>query len=79
MVYKIKRFLIVSLFFCISFISFGDDPAPPPPPECPTPYSPPVGSPIEDGVAVIVGLALFYGAFKLEQVRKKLKETKNTV
>jgi len=79
MVYKIKRFLIIILFFSISFISFGDDPAPPPPPECPTTNSPPVGSPIEDGVSVILGLGLFYGAFKLQQVRKKIKETKNII
>jgi hypothetical protein len=79
MVYKIKRFLFVILFFSISFISFGDDPVPPPPPECPTVNSPPVGTPIEDGVAVIIGLALFYGAFKLNQARGKLKETENKI
>lgn len=78
MVYKIKRYLMIIVFFCISFISFGDDPAPPPPPDCPTGGSP-VGSPIEDGVAVVIGLALFYGAFKLQHVRKKLKETKDIV
>jgi len=80
MFYKIKRFLIVLLFFSISFISFGEDPAaPPPPPPCPGGLDPPVGTPIEDGVPVILGLALFYGAFKLQQARRKLKETENKV
>jgi hypothetical protein len=76
---SIKRFLFIILFLSISFISFGDDPVPPPPPECPPINSPPVGSPIEDGVAVILGLALFYGAFELYQTRRKFKEAENKV
>jgi hypothetical protein len=75
MIYRIKRLLIILFFFGISFISFGDDPVPPPPPECPVPGNPPVGSPIEDGVPVVIGLALIYGAFKLQQARRKLKES----
>jgi hypothetical protein len=78
MSYKIKRFLIIILFFGISFVSFGADPPPPDPPPCPTSGDPHfVGSPIEDGVPVIIGLALIYGAFKLQQARRKLKETEN--
>jgi hypothetical protein len=78
MIYKIKRFLTVLLFSSISFISFGVDPGPPPPPPCPPTGDPNVvGSPIEDGISVILGLALFYGAFKLQQARRKLKETEN--
>jgi hypothetical protein len=76
MVYKLKRFLIVLFFSSISFISFGVDPGPPPPPPCPG-GNEVVGSPIEDGVSVILGLALFYGAYKLHQARRKLKETEN--
>jgi hypothetical protein len=79
MVYSIKRFLIIILFLSISFVSFGDDPVPPPPPDCPAPNSPPVGSPIEDGVAVIIGLALFYGAIKLHQARRNLNDVENKV
>jgi hypothetical protein len=79
MVDSIKRFLIIILFLSISFISFGDDPVPPPPPECPPNGSPPVGGPIEDSVGVILGLALFYGAFKLHQTRRKFKEAENKV
>ena len=79
MIYKIKRLLIILLFFGISFVSFGDDPLlPPPPPPCPS-DNPPVGGPIEDGVPVILGLALFYAALKLKQARRKLKETENKV
>jgi hypothetical protein len=80
MIYKIKRFLIVLLFFSISFISFGADPPPPEPPPCPPSGDPSfVGAPIEDGVPVIIGLALIYGAFKLQQARRKLKETENNL
>jgi hypothetical protein len=73
MINKIKRLLFVLLFSSISFISFGDDPVPPPPQECPTPEDPTVG-PIEDGVPIIIGLAIIYGAFKLQQTRRKIKE-----
>jgi len=79
MIYKLKRFLIILLFFSISFISFGVDPPPPDPPPCPTNGDPPVGSPIEDGVPVVIALALIYGAFKLQQTRRKLKETEKEV
>jgi hypothetical protein len=78
MFYKIKRLLVVLLFFSISYVSFGDDPAPPPPPECPTPGDPTVG-PIEDGVPIIIGLAIIYGAFKLQQTRRKIKEMEKEV
>jgi len=79
MIYKIKRYLLFIIFFAISFISYGDDPVPPPPPDCPGSNDPEVGAPIEDGVALIIGFALFYGAYKLQQVRKKIKETKDIV
>jgi hypothetical protein len=80
MIYKIKRFLFILFFLGISFISFGADPLePPPPPDCPGPGNPPVGSPIEDGVPVVIGLALIYGAFKLQQARRKLKESEKEV
>jgi hypothetical protein len=80
MSYKIKRFFIIILLFSISFISFGADPPPPDPPPCPSGNPPTyVGSPIEDGVPVIIGLALIYGAFKLQQARRKLKETENKI
>jgi hypothetical protein len=75
MIYKIKNILLIFLLFIIPIISFGDDPGPPPPPECPGPSAPPVGSPIEDGVPIILGLALFYGAFKLKKIQLKLKES----
>jgi len=79
MIHKIKRLLIILFFFSFSYISFGEDPPPPDPPPCPTNGDPPVGSPIEDGVPIIVGLALFYGALKLHQTRKKLKEAEKEV
>jgi hypothetical protein len=75
MIYKIKRLLVILFFFGLSVFSFGEDPPPPPP--CPGSTDPPVGgpeAPIEDGVPIIIGLALFYGALKLNQTRKKLKE-----
>ena len=75
MIYKIQRVLILLIFLSVSAFSFAEDPPPPPP--CPGPYDPPVGpppAPIENGVSVVVGLALFYGALKLYQTRKKLKE-----
>ena len=75
MIYRLKRFLIILFFFSVSFVSFGEDPdplVPPAPPECP---DVPVPSPIEDGVPVVLGLALIYGAFKLQQARRKIRET----
>jgi hypothetical protein len=82
MIYKIKNLLIILYFFSISFISFGEDPPPPPP--CPGPsdvnkYVGGTGSPIEDGVPIVIGLALFYGAYKLHQARKKLKESEKEI
>jgi hypothetical protein len=79
MIYKIKSLIIILFFFSISFVSFGEDPPPPPP--CPTIGDPPVGglAPIEDGVPIVIGLALFYGAYKLNQARKKFKESKKEV
>jgi hypothetical protein len=74
MIYKIKRFAILLIFFCISFFSYSADPPPPDPPPCPTTGDPPVGAPIEDGIPVVIGLALIFGAFKLQQALKKLKE-----
>jgi hypothetical protein len=76
MIYKIKRLGLMLLFFTISFISFSEDPPPPDPPPCPpTGDNTYVGAPIEDGVPVVIGLALIFGAFKLQQARKKLKES----
>ena len=86
MIYKIKGLLIILCFFCISFVSFGEDPPPPPP--CPGTADcqkfvggtgETTGAPIEDGVPIVIGLALFYGAYKLNQARKKLKESKKEV
>ncbi len=79
MKYKIKSLLIILLFFSFSFVSFGDPPDPPPPGPPPGGGDPPVDSPIEDGVPIVIGLALFYGAYKLNQARKKLKESKKEV
>ena len=75
MIYKIKRFAILVLFFGISFISYSADPPPPDPPPCPPGGDPGfVGAPIEDGVPLVIGLALIFGAFKIQQTVKKLKE-----
>jgi hypothetical protein len=75
MIHKIKHLLIIFLFFIFSAVSFGADPGPPAPPPCPE-GDPTVGR-IENGVPIILGLALFYGAFKLQQIRRKLKEKEN--
>ena len=75
MTYKIKRILIILVFLSFSAVSFAEDPPPPEPPPCPGQYDPPVGSPIEDGIPIVIGLALVYGALKLHQTRKKMKET----
>jgi len=80
MIYKIKRLLVIFFFLGLSSISFGEDPPPPPP--CPDGSNPPIGpptAPIEEGVPIIIGLALFYGALKLQQARKKLKEAEKEV
>jgi hypothetical protein len=83
MIYKIKSLLIILFFFSITFVSFGEDPPPPPP--CPGDPNVvvggpgPQGSPIEDGVPIVIGLALFYGAYKLNQARKKLKEPEKEI
>jgi hypothetical protein len=79
MIYNIKRLLVFLLFSSISLVSFGDDPVPDPPP-CPTGGGiVGEGAPIEDGVPIIMGLALIYGAFKLQQTRRKLKEMEKKV
>lgn len=78
MIYKIKSSIIIFLFFIVSSISYGADPGPPDPPPCPGGGDPVVG-PIENGVPIILGLALVYGAFKLQQVRRKLKEKENKI
>jgi len=73
MIYKLKRLLIILFFLGSTYISFGEDPPPPPP--CPGITDPPVGpAPIEDGVPIVIGLALLYGALKLNQSRRRLKE-----
>jgi hypothetical protein len=75
MIYKIKRFGFLIIFFGISFFSYSADPPPPDPPPCPPSGDPQyVGAPIEDGVPVVIGLALIFGALKLQQALKKLKE-----
>ena len=72
---KIKILPVIFIFLIFSLFTFGQDPVDPPtPPPCPTTGNPPVGSPIEDGVPVVLALAFFYGAFKLRQVMKKKKE-----
>jgi hypothetical protein len=77
--YKTRKLIIILFFFSFSFVCFGVDPPPPDPPPCPTNGDPPVGTPIEDGVPVVLGLALFYAAFKLHQARKKLANTEDKV
>ena len=81
MIYKIKKLLIILFFFAFCGISFGEDPPPPPP--CPDGTDPPIGppgpAPIENGVPIVIGLALFYGAIKMQQIRKKLKEGEKEV
>ena len=84
MIYRIKRLLLIIFFLSVSYISFGEDPPPPPI----SPHNlyfgdeeppPPPPCPIEDGIGVVIGVALIYGAFKIFQLRKRLRETESEI
>ena len=73
---NIKYLIVILYFLILPFVSFADDPPPipPDPPPCPI-GNDPVVTPIEDGVPVVLFLALLYGVFTLSRSRKVRENT----
>ncbi|MCX6251061.1 MAG: hypothetical protein NTX61_09930 [Bacteroidetes bacterium] len=69
---KILIFLVVTIIPAI--ITFADPPGPPSPGGTPVGGGgKPVGGPIEDGITILLALAIGYSIFKLIEIRKKAK------
>jgi hypothetical protein len=70
--FKILIFLVATLIPALT--TLADPPGPPSPGGTPVGGGGrPVGGPIEDGIVILLALAIGYSIFKLIEIRKKVK------
>jgi hypothetical protein len=68
---KHGKVMLMCLFLVFSGITAADDPPPPPTGHGQGGNQPPMGAPIDGGMAILLALGTFYGVSKLYRLRKR--------